>query len=414
MPKPNPLLTLCTRKRRQPSRSSLDSKPATTSTTTTTPLVSSVKLTVVTTAGTCKVTSSTAHSDTVTLSSPAKQTKKSKPKSKKSSKKQHQQQKKYNRDWDNESDKESDGAPEGEESCKKREDKISTESQVKCETSFSPVASNSQAPVASAGLHHNNNGSTATEIISQSSIINNYSTTSYASQENGIQVKERTSKKKKKKHSRSDEHYHKKRKHKHKKNRNKYEYFGDITSNTESKSDQGNTSVSGGIIASPQIFPHVEKVFGDLKMRIKSPPPTKLTPDVGSGSYSPFVTKQGSSIDSAVNKDMTEGNVFSASSSITDVKSKKEPVLHTSLRIKDSKEKSRNKERDSNRPKRSSSRTESITYNEFSEDEQKDDSSADNEDLSEAKASEDGGDDSRKIKKVSKGICSIVHTYVCI
>lgn len=411
VPKPNPLLSLCSRKRRQPNRDSIDSKPGTSAISTTKQgqqPSGGVKLTVVTSAGTCKVTSST-----TTVVMAHRQTSANKSKAKKQKRLSKKLQKKYNKDWDNESDKESEGESEAEESKPKKQ-RLSLDEKLEdlsCQNA-APV-NNCEKNIVTVTATTNGNHptlTTGTPLHNNSSI----DLTNIETHEDVARVK--SSKKKKKKHSRSDEHHHKKRKHKHKKNRNKYENSTDVIAHTDQTvniaSNDSNNTADGG---QQQLFPHVEKVDGNLRMRIKSPPPNKLalidgskspavatTPVAGGESLtlaccevSGQVSSQDLPVESCCSTPLTSNATVDITAATPKVPRHKREQVPSSLRIKD---RSRVKsQHDSSRPKRSSSRAESMTYDEQTDDDDNEQSSGD-DDLSDVP--ESGEDIKADVKKV--------------
>lgn len=357
-------------------------------------------MTVTTSAGTCKVISSTTIADNGAGSSSKKN--KLKKKKKISSRKE---QKRLSKEWDNASAKESDD--EGDESRPKKMRKGSTVSQ---NEDTSAAATNR---LMDAGPHvHGVEALGIDDHFSHDAGNDSKSENKTGTEiNNSLDSREKKDKKKKKKHSRSEDHHHKRRKHKHKKNKTRHEgseNTGDTIENSNQlqETDQRQTifvkyQETEQLSNQQKTFPHVEKVDGELRVRIKSPPPNKITSESFKSSNSQL------SINENPNSDLRSWTVCDISfntcesaegtSSLSGPKPslssvvgrpKREVSSHNSQRIKESKEKSRTKARLS-RPKRSSSRAESVTYDERTddEDEDNDDSSADDELSDEAEAS---------------------------
>lgn len=174
-----------------------------------------------------------------------------------------------------------------------------------------------------------------------------------------------SSKKKKKKHNKSE--HHKKHKHKHRKNKDKYEQSTSIENLSEGSSIVSKDQVSTKNNAlNPHLFPRVEQMDGDLRVRIKSPPPAKFmrleareqnSSDLKSSTDSSVLPNAGQMLENKQNSAASNGHPTVGSPGMpTKTKS--------SLRRKGSvKEKSK-------RPQRSSSRAESLTYDERSEGEE--------------------------------------------
>ncbi|XP_018023640.2 serine-rich adhesin for platelets [Hyalella azteca] len=365
VPKPNPLLTLCTRKRRAPQRDSTDSRPGAPHDTTT-----SVKLTVSTSAsGMCRVTSSTTSSVHLTQLDIRDEASRNKKKNKAKKKKKaslKKQQKRLSREWDHESDKDSD--VEGEE-LKPKIKKIKL-----CETDGKKTG------IIDAALEKDFNDLDSKKISEDA----HWSSGHFS--EHG-----KYSKKKKKKHK-SEESCHKKRKHKHKRNKNKHEsneplvYEGRDLGNTLTIHSNPAADINSNQ-TSLKLFPHVEQMDGDLRVRIKSPPPSKvqvetscrLEPTLDEG-----LACTGSALGHPSPHHETSAIAENVPAEIADAKSVARcdrdssltPGVVSSQRLIESREKakkSRNSSNDTKRPKRSSSRAESITYDERSDDDPVDD-----------------------------------------
>ncbi|KAF2360830.1 Bromo adjacent (BAH) domain [Trinorchestia longiramus] len=405
VPKPNPLLTLCTRKRRAPQRDSTESRPIipSCSSLASTSSSTSVKLTVTTSAsGMCRVTSST--TSTVNASQygaeftdeslRSKKSRKTKKKKKTSSKKQ---QKRLSREWEEESANGTDIERNDIDKPKVKKIKLSESEVVNKEDNVEAVGTNASMAESYAVSHSAVSHSAVSHAANTGTLVEEYTS------ELG-----KSSKKKKKKHSKSEESSHKKRKHKHKKNKNRHDDNESLVYKCDTGSSQGTvlTIHSSPVDSScnqSKVFPHVEQVDGDLRVRIKSPPPNKPTTEniaVLQNQCNDNAVVQGvietstsPSLEPALNEHVeTKAPVSIALTSckIT-ARNQRDGTVVASKRIKECREKAKKRIRDSSRPKRSSSRAESVTYDERSDDNPGDDeeSSAD-EELSEEELS-DGG-----------------------
>ena len=171
------------------------------------------------------------------------------------------------------------------------------------------------------------------------------------------------SRKKRKKRSKSDsEHSHKKKKHKHKRSKNRQDEFKFHFSN------------SGGPQIAFHSLMHVEQVDGDLRVRIKSPPPAKL-------STSPSWTVSAVETTSAVSEEnfstcpdaapLPKAPPPGKHSLSKDESHSPEETQPSGLRTKRTLPPNRLKRQDSSRPLRSASRADSVTYDERSDSEPK-------------------------------------------